>query len=154
MQYPADVKRAYQAGHEISGHTWTHHPLTSLTNEQVVAEIKYTEAMIYNATGVVPAMMRPPYGDVDDRVRAIIWALGYRNILWTTNPDRDTGDVSCGHLCVISLTYPDPLLQADGATSAAEGAKILSTAQSQYFQAQPGFISLEHDSKCLGLLIF
>ncbi|KAJ3027584.1 chitin deacetylase [Rhizophlyctis rosea] len=126
IQYPGDAQKAYKAGHEISGHTWTHHPLTSLTNEQIVAEMKYTEAIIYNATGMVPAMFRPPYGDIDDRVRAIVSALGYRTIIWTTNPNRDTTD-------------------ADGAQTDAVGAQILSTVQKDYFVAQPGFISLEHD---------
>ncbi len=31
---------------------------------------------------------RPPYGDVDDRVRAIAWQMGMQNILW----DQDTND--------------------------------------------------------------
>ncbi|KAJ3035739.1 chitin deacetylase [Rhizophlyctis rosea] len=126
VQFPADVKAAYDAGHEIASHTWTHHPLTSLTNEQVVAEIKYTEAIIYKATGVVPALFRPPYGDIDDRVRAILTALGYRSVIWTTTPSRDTTD-------------------ADGATTDKVGQQILATVKKDYFAAQAGFISLEHD---------
>ena len=31
---------------------------------------------------------RPPYGDVDDRVRAIAWQMGMRTVLW----DEDTND--------------------------------------------------------------
>ena len=31
---------------------------------------------------------RPPFGDVDDRVRAIAWQMGMRTILW----DEDTND--------------------------------------------------------------
>ena len=33
---------------------------------------------------------RPPYGDVDDRVRAIAWQMGMRTVLW----DQDTEDWS------------------------------------------------------------
>ncbi|RKO92976.1 hypothetical protein BDK51DRAFT_13140, partial [Blyttiomyces helicus] len=72
IQNPAIINASLMGGHEIGVHTWTHHPMTSLTNQQIVAEIKYTEAQIYNATGVVPNLFRPPYGDIDDRVRAII----------------------------------------------------------------------------------
>lgn len=32
--------------------------------------------------GVTPTCWRPPYGDVDDRIRAIAKGLGLRTILW------------------------------------------------------------------------
>ncbi|RKO83330.1 hypothetical protein BDK51DRAFT_2822, partial [Blyttiomyces helicus] len=63
-------------------HTWTHHPITALTSEQLVAEIKYTEAIIYQTIGKVPLFFRPPYGDNDDRTRAIVAAMGYRTVVW------------------------------------------------------------------------
>ena len=39
VEHPAVLMEEYMAGHEISVHTWSHHPLTSLTNEQIVAEL-------------------------------------------------------------------------------------------------------------------
>ncbi|TPX58425.1 hypothetical protein PhCBS80983_g03110 [Powellomyces hirtus] len=120
---PAQVLASYNAGHQIASHTWTHHPLTSLSNAQVVAELKYTEAAIYQITGKVPTHFRPPYGDIDDRIRAIASALGYRNVLWV--PSRDTQDASV-------------------APSAAGSASALATVRT-WFVAQPGFISLQHD---------
>lgn len=36
--------------------------------------------------------MRPPYGDVDDRVRAILSQLGYKVVIW----DKDTNDWMSG----------------------------------------------------------
>ncbi|KAJ3123209.1 chitin deacetylase [Nowakowskiella sp. JEL0407] len=80
--YPEQARANVEEGHQVALHTWTHHPLTSCTNEQIVAEIKYTEAALYEATGKVATYLRPPYGDVDDRVRAIANALGYRIALW------------------------------------------------------------------------
>ncbi|KAI8846720.1 hypothetical protein BC829DRAFT_398074, partial [Chytridium lagenaria] len=36
----ADIlRRAYQDGHQIGYHTWTHRPSSTLTNDQLVAEI-------------------------------------------------------------------------------------------------------------------
>lgn len=116
---PDVLKSAFDAGHEIAIHTWNHPALTSLTNEQIVAEILYTEALIVSITGVKPRFFRPPFGDLDDRVRAIVAALGYENILWA----RDSGDF------------------ANPAGTVAEVKK--------WFVAQPGFIGLEHDSKSL-----
>jgi peptidoglycan/xylan/chitin deacetylase (PgdA/CDA1 family) len=121
---PDEVLKAAQEGHQIAVHTWTHHPLTSLTNEQIVAEMKFTEAAIYKATGLIPTYIRPPYGDVDDRVRAIVTALGYRSIMWTSVPDRDSHDT--------------------GAIDAAGKAAVVAAVKG-WSITQPGFISLEHD---------
>ncbi|KAJ3175194.1 chitin deacetylase [Geranomyces variabilis] len=118
---PSELLASYNAGHQIAVHTWTHHPLTSLTNAQVVAELKYTEAMIYSITGKVPTFFRPPYGDIDDRVRAIAGALGYRTVIWAI----DSEDASM-------------------AVSAANSALVRATIKS-WGVPRPGFVSLQHD---------
>lgn len=38
--------------------------LTTLTNEQIVAELGWTRKIIKEVTGVSPTSMRPPYGDM------------------------------------------------------------------------------------------
>ncbi|KAJ3146391.1 chitin deacetylase [Geranomyces variabilis] len=87
---PQVLKDLYTAGHEVAVHTWSHAALTSLTNQEIVAEIKYTEALIYSIIGRKPRYFRAPYGDIDDRVRAIAGALGYESVLW--GQDKDSGD--------------------------------------------------------------
>ncbi|KAJ3167618.1 chitin deacetylase [Geranomyces variabilis] len=116
---PAELKNIFDAGHEIAVHTWTHAALTSLTNPQIVAEILYTEAWIVRTIGVKPVLFRPPFGDVDDRVRGIIGALGYKNVMWALN--RDSQD-----------TTPTTLEQTVASVTS-------------WFTPQPGFISLEHN---------
>lgn len=69
-------------------HTWSHPPLTTQTNIQIVAELYWTLKAIKTATSVTFKCFRPPQGDVDDRVRAIAWQMGMRTILW----DEDTED--------------------------------------------------------------
>ncbi|GAA5806433.1 hypothetical protein HPULCUR_011967 [Helicostylum pulchrum] len=86
--YPAAAKRAFDDGHYICSHTWSHPPMTTLTNAEVVAELYWTLRAIKEATGITPRCWRPPQGDVDDRVRAIAWQMGMRTILW----DKDTED--------------------------------------------------------------
>ncbi|KAJ3120930.1 chitin deacetylase [Nowakowskiella sp. JEL0407] len=115
-QFPQELVASDKSGHQIASHTWTHHPLTSLTNEQIVAEIMYTEAIIYKAIGKVPAYLRPPYGDVDDRVRAIANALGYRIALWDTDSNDTSGPETT----------------------------VMNTIKS-WFTSKTGFVSLEHD---------
>ncbi|KAI8806701.1 hypothetical protein BJ742DRAFT_679877 [Cladochytrium replicatum] len=118
-QYPAVVRDTDLAGHQIALHTWSHHPLTSLSNEQIVAELKYTEAIVYQSIGKVAAFFRPPYGDIDDRVRAIAGALGYTAVIW----DKDSADASSTNANTVSATIAG--WYAGSATT--------------------GFVSLQHD---------
>ncbi|KAG0033724.1 chitin deacetylase [Podila clonocystis] len=67
VSYPETLKRAYNEGHQIAIHTWSHPSMTSLSNEQVVAELKWTEKAIFSIIGVTPLWWRPPFGDVDNR---------------------------------------------------------------------------------------
>ncbi|KAJ3148191.1 chitin deacetylase [Geranomyces michiganensis] len=117
--HPQDVLAAYQAGHEIALHTWTHAALTTLTNEQIIAEVLYAEALVTRIIGVRPRLFRPPYGDIDDRVRAILGALGYRTVMWGTA--YDSGD---SH----GKTQDEVLAAVKG-----------------WIKAGPGFIGLNHN---------
>jgi hypothetical protein len=54
-----------------------------MTNAQIVAELGWTREIIKKITGVTPTTMRAPFGDMDDRVRAISLAMGLQPIQWT-----------------------------------------------------------------------
>lgn len=88
VKYPDYTLRAFKAGHELAMHTWSHNYMTSLTNEQIVAELKWNELAIKEVTGVAPKYFRPPYGDIDDRVRNVAAALGFIPVIW----NHDTND--------------------------------------------------------------
>ncbi|KAK4046410.1 transcription factor IIF subunit tfg1 [Microbotryomycetes sp. JL201] len=45
--------------------------LTTLSDEQIVGELGWTMQIIYDKSGQVPAFWRPPYGDIDNRVRHV-----------------------------------------------------------------------------------
>ncbi|KAL1941246.1 hypothetical protein VTO73DRAFT_7458 [Trametes versicolor] len=119
------------AGHEIAVHTWSHHPLTAMTNEQIVAELGWTRHAIQTVLGVTPTFMRAPFGDIDNRVRAISNAMGMRPIIWTTGPGGpfDTND---WHVPAGSVTAPEQFNIFQGLLG---NATLMDT----------GFIVLEHD---------
>ncbi|KAF9086543.1 chitin deacetylase [Mortierella sp. GBA35] len=83
-------------GHQIAIHTWSHPSMTSLSNEQIVAELKWTEKVIFDTIGVTPIYWCPPYGDIDNRVRAIATQLGYKTIIWTQDFDTDDWNIAAG----------------------------------------------------------
>ncbi|KAI8638558.1 hypothetical protein BD408DRAFT_373275 [Parasitella parasitica] len=85
-QYPEIIKRAYEAGHQIASHTYSHPHLMSLSNEKIVYEIRATEEAIKAAIGVKPRYIRPPYGEADARVKSILKKMGYKTLMWNVDP--------------------------------------------------------------------
>lgn len=81
-EHPEILLRTFEAGHQIGIHTWSHRALTTLDTDQIVAELEYTAMAIEQITGTRPTFVRPPFGDHDDRVRAIFKAMGLRIALW------------------------------------------------------------------------
>ncbi|KAI9260176.1 hypothetical protein BY458DRAFT_491828 [Sporodiniella umbellata] len=82
---PDILRLAYDEGHEIGIHTWDHKELTTASNDMVIAELKWTELAIQEVIGVAPRLMRPPRGDIDDRVRYIAHQLGYVPAMWSVD---------------------------------------------------------------------
>ena len=51
-----------------------------MTNEEAFAELYFTKKAIKEIMGITVQCWRPPYGDVDDRIRYIATQLGLRTI--------------------------------------------------------------------------
>ena len=64
------LRRIYSEGHEIGNHTWGHPDLTTLNPEQVEDQVAHTQFIIAAAGVPAPKMFRPPYGAVNDMVKA------------------------------------------------------------------------------------
>ncbi|EMD41637.1 carbohydrate esterase family 4 protein [Gelatoporia subvermispora B] len=95
ISYPNTLRDEYISGHQIAVHTWSHPYMTTLSNDQVIAELGWSKKIIKDVLGVTPNFWRPPYGDVDNRVRAIATAMGLQTSMWTRiSPTAtfDTGD--------------------------------------------------------------
>lgn len=122
----------YMNGHQLSVHTWSHPSLTTLTNEQIVLELGWTKEVIRQITGVTPNTMRPPYGDIDDRVRAICAKMNLTPIIWTSvsqTENYDTEDWKIGA----------------GVVSAAEVVSNFEMILANASSLKTGYIVLEHD---------
>ncbi|QOU21779.1 hypothetical protein BRETT_001943 [Brettanomyces bruxellensis] len=82
VRYPEVYRRAAREGHLMASHTWSHPFLPSLTNEKIVAQFEWS-IWAMNATGHhLPKWYRPPYGAIDDRVRAIARMFGMQAVVW------------------------------------------------------------------------
>lgn len=80
---PQYLQTEFKLGHTIGVHTWSHTALSTQTTEAIIAEFGWTKQIIKDALGVTPLYMRPPYGDIDDRVRAIAFAMNLTPVSWT-----------------------------------------------------------------------
>lgn len=102
---PALFTRAFEElDQDIAVHTWSHRHMTSLSNLEIVGELGWSMEIIKNSTvsisgrfrspdgfsqrhvfqgGRLPRYWRPPYGDADNRVRAIAKEVfGLQTIFW------------------------------------------------------------------------
>jgi len=82
-QNPEVVKRAYQDGHLVLSHTWSHQELISLSQQEIRQEIQMTEDKIYELIGERPSMIRPPNGYIDKNAASVIKHKGYKIVLWS-----------------------------------------------------------------------
>ncbi|WWC98008.1 hypothetical protein V866_004897 [Kwoniella sp. B9012] len=136
LSRPEIVQSQYMAGHHLSVHTWSHTALTTQTNEQIVAELGWTAKVIRDVTGVTPNTFRPPYGDIDDRVRAIAAQMGMTPIIWTSYKEGTTDtnfDTNDWHI-------------SGGTATGASSYSTFDTILNEYVpKLDTGFIVLAHD---------
>ncbi len=80
--YPEIVDRVADAGHEIGVHTYTHPNLRRLSYEKQLQEIESTVDALRDR-GVIPALIRPPYGNFDERTKQAAEKLGLSIVIWS-----------------------------------------------------------------------
>ena len=89
VNWPLQAQRGIVDGQDLCVNSWSQRYMTTLPSDQVFAELYYTMKSIKIATGVTPTCWRPPFGDVDDRVRAIASELGLRTVMWNFDPNGE-----------------------------------------------------------------
>jgi chitin deacetylase len=106
LENPSLFSEVLAMGGHLAVHTWSHPLMSTLTDLQVLGELGWTMQIIYDeANGLVPAYWRPPYGDVDMRVRAIAKnVFGLTTILWNQDskdwclPDDGSEVAACAQV--------------------------------------------------------
>jgi len=81
---PSLVKRMVAEGHLVGNHTATHPSLPTITDAQVVKEVRDTEVAFASVTGKeMPKFLRPPNGEYSEHVLALLASINYRPVLWS-----------------------------------------------------------------------
>ena len=82
--YPDLLKRIITEGNEIGNHSWSHRSLISLSLEDLEDQIKSTQKIVKDFTGVTPTTLRPPYGRINDFVKE---NTNMPIVLWSVDPE-------------------------------------------------------------------
>ncbi|SES01024.1 polysaccharide deacetylase family protein [Psychrobacillus sp. OK032] len=84
---PDMILKMGQEGHEIANHTYTH-PY-KITPEKLEDELKKTNEIIHDITGIYPLYYRPVGGSYDDRIINTAVENGYRVVMWSWHQDTE-----------------------------------------------------------------
>ncbi len=81
---PALAREIVAAGHEVALHGDRHTLLLRRTVRAIVDDLDRAIATIAEATGIAPALYRPPYGVFSAGALAAVRRRGWRPLLWST----------------------------------------------------------------------
>ncbi len=88
----AAVKQAFDSGHQIGSHTWSHADLAQLSSSQISTEMSRLSAAFRKIIGADPVYMRPPYGSYSQSTVTTLQNLGYKVLaMWSIDSGDSTG---------------------------------------------------------------
>ncbi|KAH7081987.1 hypothetical protein BKA63DRAFT_223896 [Paraphoma chrysanthemicola] len=130
------VRAAYDSGHQICSHTWSHTSLSTVDQYNITYEIsRLNNAFRQILPGVVPTCIRPPYGDYDLNSLAVLQGMGF-------------GEDSGGTITTWDVDPVDWDPSQHGNTPTVQIADMLREYVDQIGSVQPGastFNTLNHD---------
>lgn len=71
-KYADDLKYAYKHGNQIGTHTFSHSDLSKMKKSAIRKELDRSIKVVKKITGQAPVMLRPPYGNVNDKMRRTV----------------------------------------------------------------------------------
>ena len=80
--YPEEVKKIAEAGHDLGNHSSTHPHMSQLSKEQIKQELMETEEKVKSLTGVDMDLFRPPFGEYNNNVIEAAQECGYYTVQW------------------------------------------------------------------------
>lgn len=81
-KFPEMVKKISEEGHEVANHSLHHPQMSTLSKEQIIKELNTTSEKIETIIGKPTTLLRPPFGDYNNRLIETAHELGYQVIQW------------------------------------------------------------------------
>lgn len=70
--YPETVRREIALGCEVGSHSYSHKNFNKLTKAEILADVRATANAFQEAAEFEPTLFRPPYGNADEKVKAVM----------------------------------------------------------------------------------
>ena len=90
--YPEEVQKIYDEGHEIGNHSYSHNDMPSMSYEKILLDIQKCNETIRNITGHSPDLFRAPSGSYDNKTISAAEDLGMMTIQWDVEPLATVGN--------------------------------------------------------------
>ena len=84
-KYPEDVKKIYEAGHDVGNHSETHRNMSQFSVKEQKEEIMIPHQRIKEQLGIDMNLFRMPYGDYNNEVVLTVRESGYEPIQWSVD---------------------------------------------------------------------
>ena len=81
-RYPEDVKKFFDAGHEIENHSDKHPHVLGANVNDLISDTRECSRKIKMITGEEPTLYRAPYGEYDDSLITTLDGMGMKVIQW------------------------------------------------------------------------
>lgn len=81
-RYPEDVKKFFDAGHEIENHSDKHPHVLGANVNDLISDTRECTRKIKMLTGEEPTLYRAPYGEYDDSLITTLDGMGMKVIQW------------------------------------------------------------------------
>lgn len=109
QSYPDLVQRAYDEGHEVANHTWSHPDLTGQGYSGTQSQLSKTNAVLDTVCGVgTTHILRPPYGSYNSTVCS---AAGVPLIYWSVDTrDWATRNYSSTYNHIVNNAYDGAII--------------------------------------------
>ncbi|EJD50159.1 carbohydrate esterase family 4 protein [Auricularia subglabra TFB-10046 SS5] len=144
------VRALLAAGHELGGHTWSHAHMAQISWDKVHHEMYLVAEALVKVAGVMPALMRPPYGEVNDRALAAVHARNQSVIMWDFDSQDSIGATvakSDSLYSEMAKKRPDSILTLNHSVLKNTVREVLPHALEVLSQAGYKFVTV---SECLG----
>ena len=82
-RHPELVAKILASGHAVGMHGWTHTRFPQLSEQELLEELRRTQRVL----PVHAAMVRPPYGDLDERTLEALQGEGLEVIGWSVHAE-------------------------------------------------------------------
>jgi peptidoglycan-N-acetylglucosamine deacetylase len=110
-KYPEVVKRMVQEDHVVANHSYHHLNFQKLNNTQFHEQVQKTQAVLQKLTGYFPKLLRPPYGEINEKQLAWATDQGIYVIMWNVD-SLDWKGLTAEQVMdnVLPCTYPGSIV--------------------------------------------